>query len=46
LLVQVTPDRLVIVPYGPTPLGAQPTPIARQRPDGTMADDPIIVPLR
>jgi len=46
LLVQVTPDRLVIVPYGPTPLSAQPTPIARQRPDGTMTDDPIIVPLR
>jgi tartrate-resistant acid phosphatase type 5 len=44
LLVQVTPDRLVIVPYGATPRGAQPHPIPRQRPDGTVTDAPIVIP--
>jgi tartrate-resistant acid phosphatase type 5 len=46
LLVQVTPDRLVIVPYGPTEPGGRPVPIIRRRPDGTPTDDPIVVPLR
>ena len=45
LLVQVRPDRLVVVPYGPTPPGAQPRAISRRRPDGTQTDEPIIVPL-
>lgn len=45
LLVQVTPDRLVITPYGPTPPGADPVPIARRRPDGTVTDEPITVRL-
>jgi len=43
LLVQATPDRLVITPYGPTPRGATPVPIARQHPDGTVTDEPITI---
>ena len=43
LLVQVTPEALTIVPYGPTPPGGRPAPLARQRPDGSMVDDPIVV---
>lgn len=43
LLVQVTPDRMVVTPYGPTAPGAQPVPIARRRPDGTVTDEPITV---
>jgi tartrate-resistant acid phosphatase type 5 len=46
LLVQVTPDSLVVTPYGPTPPGAQPAPIARRRPDGTVTDEPIVISLR
>lgn len=45
LLVQVRPDRLVVVPYGPTPAGARPSPIPRRRPDGTVTDEPIVIPL-
>ena len=45
LLVQVTPDRLIVIPYGPTPPGAQPVPIARRRPDGTVTHEPITIPL-
>ena len=45
LLVQVHPDRLVVVPYGPTPPGGTPEPIARHRPDGTVTAEPIVVPL-
>jgi hypothetical protein len=43
LLVQATPDRLVITPYGPTPRGGTPVPIARQHPDGTVTDEPITI---
>jgi hypothetical protein len=43
--VRVTPDRLVVVPYGPTPPGAEPVPIVRRRPDGTVTHEPIIIPL-
>jgi hypothetical protein len=46
LLVQVTPDRLVITPYGPTPPGAGPVPIIRRRPDGTATSEPITIVLR
>jgi tartrate-resistant acid phosphatase type 5 len=46
LLVQVLPDRLIVVPYGPTPPGAQPVPIARRRPDGSVTQEPITIPLR
>jgi tartrate-resistant acid phosphatase type 5 len=45
LLVQVRPDRVVIVPYGPTPAGGQPTPVVRRHPDGTVTDEPIVVRL-
>ena len=45
LLVQVLPDRLVVTPYGPTPPGAAPVPITRRRPDGTVTDEPITIPL-
>jgi hypothetical protein len=46
LLVQVTPDRLIVTPYGPTPPGAGPVPIARRRPDGSITQEPITIPLR
>ena len=45
LLVQVTADRMVVTPYGPTPVGAAPVPIARRRPDGTVTDEPITIAL-
>jgi tartrate-resistant acid phosphatase type 5 len=43
LLVQVTADRLVIVPYGATPRGGQPSPIPRRLTDGTITDAPIVL---
>jgi tartrate-resistant acid phosphatase type 5 len=46
LLVQVMPDHMIIIPYGPTPPGAEPIPIARRRPDGTVTHEPITIPLR
>ncbi len=46
LLVQVTPERMVVIPYGPTAPGAEPVPIARRRPDGTVTREPITVFLR
>jgi tartrate-resistant acid phosphatase type 5 len=45
LLVQVTPDRLIIVPYGATAPGGQPQPIPRRRLDGSITDEPVVVPL-
>jgi len=41
LLVQVSPDRLTVTPYGMTPAGARP--IRRHRPDGSSTDEPIVV---
>lgn len=43
LLVQVTADQLIIVPYGATPPGAQPRPIPRRLMDGTITDAPIVL---
>jgi len=37
---------MIIMPYGPTPPGAEPVPIARRRPDGTVTHEPITIPLR
>jgi hypothetical protein len=43
LLVQVTPERVVIQPYGGTPRGGQPRPILRLTPDGRATDEPIVI---
>jgi len=45
LLVQVTPQNMMIVPYGTTAPGEQPRPIPRKLVDGTITDAPIVIRL-